>query len=226
MVRLETRFQAFEDLDGFRNRWFSDIDFLKATCQRVIFLEDAAVFRVSRRPDAFELTGRQRRLQEIGRIERPARSRARANEGMNFIDEQNGVRVIHQLLQHRFQALLEIAAIFCAGEQCAHVERIDLRLGEDVRDLAVNHALGQAFGNGGLAHASFTDEQWIILAATAEDLDHALKLFVTPDQRIDLAIDGHLVEVLRETLQCAPRFATFRVLGFGFFLLPAGRCRF
>ena len=141
---------------------------------------------------------------------------------MNFVDEQNGVGVIHQLFQHCFQTLLKITAIFCARKQRAHVERIHLRLGEDVGDLAVNHTLGQTFGNRSFTDTSFTDQQWIIFTTTAKYLDHALDFVVAPDQGINLAVDGHLVQVQRKALQRATRLLAFRALGFSFFFLPAG----
>ena len=62
-------------------------------------------------------------------------------------------------------------------------------------------APGQAFGDGGLAHAGLADQQRVVLAAAAQDLDHALDLVLAADQRIDLAVLGGLVQVLRELLQ-------------------------
>ena len=46
------------------------------------------------------------------------------------------------------------------------------------------------------------------------------------NQRIDLAVDGHLVEVQRETLQRAAGLFAFGIFRFRFFLLPAARGRF
>ena len=108
-----------------------------------------------------------------------------------------------QLLQHRLQALLEVAAVLGAGQQRAHVERVDLRLGEDLGHLAVDHALGEALGDGGLAHAGLAHQQRVVLAPAAEDLDHALELGLAADERVDLAVDGELVQVLREALERA-----------------------
>jgi hypothetical protein len=50
--------------------------------------------------------------------------------------------------------------------------------------------LGQAFGDGGLADAGIADEQRVVLAAAAQDLDRALDLGIAADQRIDLAFCG------------------------------------
>jgi hypothetical protein len=62
-------------------------------------------------------------------------------------------------------------------------------------------APGQALGNGGLAHAGLAHQQRVVLAAAAQDLDHALDLVLAADQRVDLAVLGQLVQVLGELLQ-------------------------
>ena len=158
VVALEARFQAFKNLDGFSNRRLGDVDFLEPAGKRMIFFEHATIFGVGCCADALQLPGRQGGLQQVRRVERAPRGRTGTNERMNFIDEQNGIRIFHQLFQHRFQALFEIAAIFRSRKQRAHVERIDLRFGEDVRHLAIDDTLGQTLGDGGLADTSFTDQ--------------------------------------------------------------------
>jgi hypothetical protein len=83
----------------------------------------------------------------------------------------------------------------------AHVERVDLRLGEDLGHVALGDAPCQAFRNRGLADAGLAHEQRVVLAPAAQDLDDALDLVFAADQRIDLAVLGELVEVLRELLE-------------------------
>jgi hypothetical protein len=46
----------------------------------------------------------------------------------------------------------------------------------------VDDLLGQALGDGGLAHAGLAHEQRVVLAPPAEDLDGALDLGGAPDQ--------------------------------------------
>jgi hypothetical protein len=52
---------------------------------------------------------------------------ARADHGVDFVDEQDRVRQLFQLVDDRLQAFLEVAAIARAREQRAHVERVDDR---------------------------------------------------------------------------------------------------
>ena len=55
---------------------------------------------------------------------------------------------------------------------------------------AIDNLLGEAFGDGGLAHARIADEQRIVLAAAAQNLDRALDFGIAPDQRVGLALRG------------------------------------
>ena len=89
MVLLKARLQAAQNLDRLLHARLIDVDFLKASRQSVIFLEYAAVFRVSRSADTFHLTGRQRRLEQIRCVQRAAGCGARTDHGVNLINEQN-----------------------------------------------------------------------------------------------------------------------------------------
>ena len=88
----------------------------------------------------------------------------------------------------RLQALLEIAAILGAGEQRAHVERIDLVFAQELGHFALVDAAREALGDRGLADAGLADQQRIVLAPAAQHLDHALELERAADQRIGLAL--------------------------------------
>ena len=51
------------------------------------------------------------------------------------------------------------------------------------------------FGDGGLAHAGFADEDRIVLRAAAENLDDALDFVLAADDRIEFAFLGQLGQV-------------------------------
>ncbi len=93
------------------------------------------------------------------------------------------------------QPLFKVTAVPCAGQQCAHVEAEDSGVGQNVRRLALNNQLGEAFGNSSLAHAWIADQEGVVLAATAENLHAALNFIMTPDQRIDVSLAGFGVEI-------------------------------
>ncbi len=106
---------------------------------------------------------------------------------MDLVNEQDRAFQAFELLYDGFQALLEIAAIARAGDERAHVERIDDVAAQNLRHFALDDLAREAFGDGGLADAGIADEQRIVLLAAAKDLDRALDLALAPDQRIDAA---------------------------------------
>ena len=63
-----------------------------------------------------------------------------------------------------------------------------MRLGQDLGHFVLGDAPGQALGDRGLADAGLADQQRVVLAPAAQDLDHALDLVLAADQRIDLAV--------------------------------------
>ena len=70
----------------------------------------------------------QRRLQQVGRVHRPTAGRTRADHRVDFVDEQHrALGCVLQLGHHGLQALLEIAAVARAGQQRAHIQRVDRR---------------------------------------------------------------------------------------------------
>ncbi len=76
---------------------------------------------------------------------------------MKFVDEDDGILVLHQLFHDGLEALFELAAIFGAGDDQREVEGEDALVGEERWDFAVGDALGQAFYYGGLADSGLAD---------------------------------------------------------------------
>ncbi len=115
---------------------------------------------------------------------------------MHLVDEQDDVAVRRRdLLQHRFEPLLELAAIFRAGDQRAHVEGDQLLVIEALRDVAIDDAQREAFHDGGLADAGLADQHRIVLGAARQHLHGAPDLLVAADHRIELAVACRLGEI-------------------------------
>ena len=85
-------------------------------------------------------------------------------------------RQLLELGDDRLQPLLEIAAIAGAGEQRAHVERVDDRRLEHVGDVALDDLARQAFGDRGFADAGIADIERVVLRAAAQDLHRPVDL--------------------------------------------------
>ena len=89
--------------------------------------------------------------------------------------------------EHGLQPLLELAAIFRAGDQRAHVERHQLLVLQRFRHVAIDDAQRQPFGDRRLADAGLADQHRIVLGAARQHLDGAADFVVAADHRIELA---------------------------------------
>ncbi len=122
---------------------------------------------------------------------------------MDLVDEEDGLVLLEELVDHLLDPLLEVAAEFGAGEEGAHVEGVDRVVAQAGRHLAGHDALGEALGDGRLADAGVADVDGIVLEPAAEDLDGALDLGVAADHGLELALAGGLGEVRGEALEGA-----------------------
>src|SRR5690606_6055235 len=108
---LEARLEAFEDAKGIFYRRLADIDLLEAPRQGTVLLENAAKLLEGSGADTTDLTRGQHRLEQIGGIHHATRCRTSPNDGVDLVNEQNRLRALAQLVQQRFEALLEITSI-------------------------------------------------------------------------------------------------------------------
>ena len=187
--------EALEDLDGLGLRRLEYLDLLEPARQRPVFVERLLYIGKRGRPDAAQGPRGQRRLQQVAGVHGPTRGRARADHGVNLVDEQDGVLVLRQRIQHLLDAFLEIAAIARAGHQRAHVEREHANALQRVGHVVLVNAQGQAFGERRLADTRLTHQQRVVLATATQHLDHPLEFELPADQRIDRAVGrlGHQI---------------------------------
>src|SRR5436309_2647956 len=130
-----------------------------------------------------------------------AASLARPDEIVQLVDEQDDVAALGDLLHHLLQALLELAAVLRAGDEGREVQRVDLLALEQLGDVGVGDALGEAFDHCGLAHARLADEHGVVLGAAREDLHDPLDLGLAADHRVELAVRGQLGQVAAELVE-------------------------
>ena len=123
VMRLVLVLEPAQDRDRVLDARLVDIDRLEAARQRGVLLDVLLVFVERGGADAMQLAARQRRLEQVRGIHR-AVGLAGADDGVHLVDEKNvGAGGRRDLLQHGLEALLELAAIFRAGDERAHVER-------------------------------------------------------------------------------------------------------
>ena len=202
MVLLVLVLQAAQDRDGVLDGRLGDEDRLEPPRQRRVLFDVLAIFVQRGGADAVQFAARQRRFEQVGRIHR-AVALAGADQGMHFVDEQDDAAFRRgHFLQHRLQALLELAAVFCARDQRAEVERQQFLVLEAFRHVAVDDPQRQTLDDRGLADAGLADQHRIVLGAAGKHLNGAADLLVAPDHRIELAVARRLGQVAGIFLQC------------------------
>ena len=142
--------QPHEDLLGVLDARLLDEDGLEAARERGILLEVLLVLVERRRADDLDLAARQGGFQDIGRIECALR-RARADERVHLVDEQDDRAVLAHLVDEPLEALLELAAVLRAGDERGERQRDDLLVLQHVRHRALDDTLREPLGDGRLA---------------------------------------------------------------------------
>ncbi len=196
MVRFVARAQPLQDAHGLLDRRLVDRDLLKPASERAILL-DVLELLVGRRSDETKLAGRQDGLDQRRQIHRPARGGARADGGVDLVDEEDRHLALAERGDDGLEAFLEVAAEPRAGEERSRIERKDLGAFEDLGDVVLQEPDGKPFGERRLADAGVADEHWIVLAPPAEDLERALQLRRPANERVEQAFTGAIGQVQR-----------------------------
>ena len=187
--------QTAQDGDGVLHRRLVHQHLLETALERRVLLDVLAVFVERGGADAMQLAARERGLEHVAGIH-GAFGLAGAHHGVHLVDEQDDLAfLLGEVVEHRLQALLELAAKFRAGDERAHVEREHALVAQALRHLAVDDALREPFDDGGLADARLADEHRVVLGAALQHLDGAADLVVAADHRIELARVRALGEV-------------------------------
>ena len=212
VVLLVALADAHQDLDRLLERRLLDHDRLEAPLEGRVALDVLAVLVERRRADALQLAARQRRLEDVRRVDR-ALGRAGADERVQLVDEQHRVVGVAQLLDDLLEPLLELAAVLRAGDERADVERQDALVEQRLRHVAGDDAVGEALGDRRLADAGLADERRVVLRPARQDLDDPLDLLLAADDRVELAGARGLGEVDAELVDRRGLAGALRLLG-------------
>ena len=167
VVRLVALFQAAQDGDGVFDVGLADVDDLEAALEGRVLLDVFAVLVQRGCADGAQFAARQSRLEHVAGVD-GALGRARADQRVQLVDEQDDLAVrFLDFLEHGFEPVFELAAIFCAGEHGAQVERDDALVAQALGHVAGDDAAGEALDDGGFAHAGLADEHGIVFGAAA-----------------------------------------------------------
>ncbi len=201
MMGFVSVLQAAQDRDRVLDRRLGDEHRLEAPRQRRVLFDMLAVLVERGRADAVQFAARERRLQKVRSVHR-AIGLAGPDERMHLVDEQDDAACGRgHLVEHALEALLELAAIFRASNERAHIEREQLLVFDRFRHVAVDDAQRKALDDRSLADAGLADQHRIVLRAPRQHLHGAADLLVAADHRIELAGLGGLGQVAGVFLQ-------------------------
>ena len=196
MEYLVPLLKASQYRDGILNARFLHHDGLESSFKRCVLFDVLAVFVQRRCADAVQLAPCQHGLKDIACVH-GAFGPAGADDGMYLIDEENyPAFALFDLVEHRLQPLLELAAVFSARYQCAHVEREQLPSLKVIGYVAAYDSCRQALRNGGFADARFTDKTGVVLGLSGQDSDNIPYLVVPADHGIQLLLSCKLGQIL------------------------------
>ena len=121
---------------------------------------------------------------------------------MHFVYEENDFTLAGlNLFEHGFEAFFELSAVLSACDERAHVERDDAFVLQALGHIASNDPLCEAFDDRGLADARLAYQHRIVLCAPRQDLNDSANLVVAPDDRVELALFGHLGQIAAVPLE-------------------------
>ena len=192
--------QALQNHNRLVHRGGFDLDGLETAFQRGVLLDVFAVFVERGRADALHLAAAERGLDDVRGVHRAFR-RTGADDGVQFVNEQNDVLRAADFVHDGLDALFKLAAILGARDHQREVEGDDALVAQDFRHVAAGDFLRQAFDDGRLAHARFAEQHGIVLGAAAENLDDALDFVFAADDRVHVAFAGDFREVAAKRLE-------------------------
>ena len=120
---------------------------------------------------------------------------------MQLVDEEDRVLGPFDLVHHRLDAFFKLTAIFRSGDHHRQVEDDDPLVAQQLGDFPADDHLSEAFDDGGLADARFTQQHGVVLLATTENLNDALDLVRATDHGIEFVLTSQLGEIAAEAVE-------------------------
>ncbi len=202
MVRLVAVPQAAQDRDRVVHGRLGHQDRLEPPGQRGVLLDVLAVLIERGRADDVQLAAGQGRLEHVARVHPALGARARPDQRVQLIDEDDElVAVLPDLVHDPLDTLLEVAAVAGAGHHAGQLELHHPLARQRLGHVVVHDALREALDDRGLAHPGLADQHRVVLAPPGQHLDGLLDLVVAPDDGVDLALPGQRGQVPAEFVE-------------------------
>ena len=202
MVHLIALLEAAQDGHRVGHGRLLDQHGLEAALEGRVLLDVLAVLVEGGGADHAQLASGQHRLEDVAGVHGAVTAGACADDGVELVDEGDDLAVgLLDLVEHRLEALLELAAELGAGDHGREIECDETLVLQALGHVALGDTSGETLGDGGLADAGLTDEHRVVLGPTGQDLDGAPDLVVAPDDGIETTVTGGLGEVRAELLE-------------------------
>ena len=182
------------------DRGLADLHRLEPALQGGVLFDVFAVLVERGRTNGLQLAASQLRLEDRRRVDRAFGSSG-THQRVQLVDEQDDVAAGVDLLEHLFQALLEVTAIAAAGHQRTQVEGVELLVLQRLGDLAVHDRLRQTLHDGGLTDTGLTDQHRVVLGAPGQHLHDPLDFLLAADDRVELALHRRRGQVAAELVE-------------------------
>ncbi len=190
MVFLEALLDAAQNRHGILFVRRLDHDRLEAPFKRRVLLHVLAVLVQRRRAYAVQFAARQHRLEHVAGVRRALRL-ARADDRVDFVYEEDYASFgLLDLLQDRFQALLELTPVHGASHERGHVEREHGMILNPVRHVAAHDTLRETLHDSRLAHAGLTYQDRVVLRLARQYANDVTDLGVPSDNGVQFARAG------------------------------------
>src|SRR5262245_41647832 len=119
---------------------------------------------------------------------------------MELVDEQNDVLGTANLIHDGFDALFELSTVLSARHHQRQVQRNYPFIPEQFGHVTGGNFLCQTFHNRSLADSCFSEQHGIVLSAPAENLNNALDLALSPNDRIHFALASYFSQITAKRL--------------------------
>ena len=182
---------ALDDLHRLIDGGLLHHDGLEAALQGGVLFNILAVLGQGGGADDLDLPAGQGGLEDVGGVH-AALGVACAHDVVDLVNDQDDVAQLFDLVDQALHAGLELAAELGARHQGGQVQQIDLLVLKLIGNVAQKDLLGQALGDGSLAHAGLADETGVVLLTAVEDLDGAGDLRLAAHDPVQLALGGFL----------------------------------
>ena len=124
---------------------------------------------------------------------------------MQFINEENPFRMFLHFFNDFLQSFFKFTSVLGTGNHRGHIERNNMAVLKNFRNVIFNNSLCQSFCNGCLTNPWFTNQNRVVLVTTGQNLNNPVDFIGSANDRINLPLLSPFVKIdciIAEIAQC------------------------